>query len=116
MINIEDMYEEIDALWPIKKRDKSVRELERKNLELTITSDEDFVKLKNKIEIEIFDKDPKRLKPLLQIIASTKSTPKPVIVNQVPQEEIEEPEEKVDEADEAEEAFKEIFYAWPEND
>src|ERR1039457_111589 len=115
MVDLEELYEWIDSEWPAK-RHIAVKEKEKEELASIVHTEEDVVKLKNKIEITVFDNrsTPRKLPNLITVISSIGvSTPKPVIVNQVPQEEIEEQEEKVDEA---EEAFKEIFYAWPKNE
>jgi hypothetical protein len=113
MNNYEQWFDELDAIWPIK-RFGSTKQVERSRLEELVKTEQDFSKLKNKIEIEVADKQPKKLPQLVSLIEETfKVTPAPIVSVQVVLPVIQSVPEPVSEVDKA---FDDVFLAWPEND
>ena len=111
MFDTNILYEEIDALWPVK-RTLAEKTLEKNTLLECVKTEEQGVALKNKIEIVVFDQDPRKLKSLVSVISSSvKKVAQPVFVSKPVDDE---PEEEVKDAVTI--TFEELFDAWPEND
>jgi hypothetical protein len=115
MVNHEEIFEEINGIWPVKNRPKDVRDIEKENLVARIKTQEDFVKLKNKIEIVVEDykSQPKKLPQLLNIISSfgQEVVVQPVVTIPVV---VTKPVSLED--SQIDNAFEETFSLWPEND
>jgi hypothetical protein len=112
MLDFDNYYEQIDRLWPVKNRVLKIKAIEKNAMIDVIKTDEDFVALKNKIEILVEDIDPKRLPTLSSFISSALRvvTKQPIVSTPV----IVAPLVTV--PDEVEILFTEIFDAWPQND
>jgi len=113
MLNRESCFEEINELWPVK-RPAEVKLVERARLDELVKTEQDFARLKNKIEIEIADKPIRKLPKLLTFIEETlRVTVQPIVSSQVVVTVSQPTPTPVSEADNA---FEDVFTAWPEND
>jgi len=113
MIDYDKILEEINELWPIKNRPKETRDIEKENLPLRIKNEQDWLKLKNKLEIVIEDnKNNIKKTPTLLNIISSFGQETVIITNQVivTEQVIPQEDSKVNSV------FEEIFSSWPENE
>lgn len=111
MFDTEQLYEEIDSIWP-NRRNANDRQAEKVELNRVVKCEEDASSLKNKIEILISNKHPKKLPQLFRVITEfAKPSPVVVITNTIVQDTTDDNTFK-----DKEEAFLTILSKWPENE